>query len=236
MTLFDYISAAIVFGINDSFNPYALSMVLCSLCFLASIGNTTRNIILSGWFVIGTTVVSTFLGAWGENMFWLEHPAVNRAIHFLSLGVAVFLLVVGYLLFQQWWQSKTPDTSQRLPLFLLAETVKAAKKDIGFIFVSMILGLAAVLLGSLWPKDQNIYILYYFLFTSGNGLLATLFFALYGLAYSFPFLAVWGIVFWIKRSGKLRNDFLNAISWVRVCFAAIFIAVGLGLIYLFVIT
>ena len=235
MTWFDYIGAAIVFGIKDSFNPYALSMVLCSLVFLASTANTTRDIILSGRFVIGTVVVLTFVGAWGGNMFWFERPAVSRASYFLSLGVAVFLLVIGYLLFQQWRQGKMQAAGQWLPLFLI-ETAKTVKKDIDIIFVSIILGLAVVLLGSLWPKDQNIYILYYFLFTSGNVLLATLFFALYGVAYSFPLLVVWGIVFWIKHSGKLRNDFLNAISWLRVCFAAIFIAVGLGIVYLFGIT
>jgi hypothetical protein len=227
--------SAIAFGVQDSFNTYVLSMVLCFLFFLALAGSTPQHIILIGKTTIGTVFLLTFFLAWGENALWLERPGVSHTIYFFSLGVAVFLLVAGYLLFQQWRQGKTRASTQPLPLFLI-ENTKTAEKSIGIIFFSVILGLATVLLSSLWPKTQSFYALYYFLFTSGNALWAILFFALYGLAFTFPLLMVWGIIFYVKRSIKLRNDLLGVISWLRICFSAIFIAVGFGLIYLFVIT
>lgn len=235
MTLLDYMVAAIAFGINDSFNPYVLSMALCFLTLLAFRGSTLQHIALTGKCTISTVVLLTFFLSWRGNTPWLEHPVVNRVIYFLSPGAAVVLLVTGYLLLKQWRQGKGHASAQPLPLFL-AEDIKTTEKNVGIIFFSAILGLAVVLLSSLWPKDQNIYIFYYLLYTSGNVLLATLFFVLYGLAFAFPLLVVWGIIFYIKSSVKVRNDLLRVISWLRICFSAIFIAVGLGLVYLFIVT
>lgn len=233
MTLLDYMVAAIVFGIRDSVNPYMLSMVLCFLAFLAFIGNTPKQIVLVGRFMIATAFGLVFFLAWGTNALWLEHPVVIHSIRFLSLGAAVVLLTVGYLLLEHWRQGKRPASTQWLPRFL-ADEISLPAKNTGIIFFSVILGLVTVLFVSLWPKDQNFYIVYYLLFTSGNVSLATFFFVLYSLAFALPLLIVWAIVFYIKSSAKLRNDFLRAISWLRICFSAIFIAVGMGLIYLFI--
>ncbi len=235
MTFGDYLVAAIAFGANDSCNPYMLSMVLCSLTFLALTGSAPQHIVRSGRFAIGTVFLLTFGRVWIENTLWLEYPAVNRILYFFSLGVAVFLLVVGFLLFQQWRQGKTSASAQQLPRFLL-ENQEVTGKNVVIFFPAVILGLATVLLGSLWPKDPNIYAFYYFLFARSNVLLTALFFALYGLAFALPLLTVWGIIFYVKRSAKLRNDLLGAISWLRICFSSLFIAVGLGLVYLFIVT
>lgn len=235
MTFMEYMVSAVTLGIHDSGNPYTLSMVLCFLTFLALIGDTPRHIALAGKFTAGTVFLLTFFLTWGENALWLEHPAVNRITHFLSLGVAVFLLTIGYLLFQHWRLDKTQSAKQWLPLFL-REGRETAEKKVGIIFFSVILGVATVLIVSLWPRNQTIYIFYYFLSTSGNVLLATLFFVLYSLAFTLLLAAVWGMIFYLRRCAKLRDDFLNVISWARISSSAIFIAVGMGLIYLFIAT
>lgn len=232
MTFMDYIISAISLGIMDSGNPYMLSMILCLLTFLALVGDTPRHIALAGTFTAGTVFLLTFFLMWG---LLLEHPAVNRISHFLSLGVAVFLLTIGYLLFQHWRLDKTQSAKQWLPLFL-REGRETAEKKVGIIFFSVILGVATVLIVSLWPRNQNIYIFYYLLSTRVNVLLATLFFVLYSLAFTFLLAAVWGMIFYLRHCAKLRNDFLNVISWVRISSSAIFIAVGMGLIYLFIAT
>ena len=235
MTFMDYMVSAITLGIQDSGNPYTLSMILCFLTFLALIGDTPRHIALAGKFTASTVFLLTFFLTWGENALWLERPAVNRIIHFFSLGVAAFLLTIGYLLFQHWRLDKTRSAKQWLPLFL-REGMETAEKKVGIIFFSVILGVATVLIVSLWPRNQNIYIFYYFFSTSGNVLLATLFFVLYSLAFTLLVAAVWGMIFYLRHCAKLRNDFLNVISWVRISSSAIFIAVGMGLIYLFIAT
>ena len=235
MTLLDYVVAAIALGINDSFNPYVLSMVLCFSALLALQGGTQRHIALTGKCTIGTVVVFTFFFSWRENTPWLEHPVVSHVIRFLSLGAAVVLLTIGYLLLRQWRQGKGHASTQSLPLFLV-ENMKTAEKNAGIVFFSAMLGMITVLLSSLWPKDQNIYIFHYFLYISGNVLLAVLFFILYGLSFAFPLMVVWGTISYIKSSAKARNDFLRAISWLRICFSALFVAVGLGLVYLFIVT
>ena len=232
MTFMDYIISAISLGIMDSGNPYMLSMILCLLTFLALVGDTPRHIALAGTFTAGTVFLLTFFLMWG---LLLEHPAVNRISHFLSLGVAVFLLTIGYLLFQHWRLDKTQSAKQWLPLFL-REGRETAEKKVGIIFFSVILGVATVLIVSLWPRNQNIYIFYYLLSTRGNVLLATLFFVLYSLAFTLLLAAVWGMIFYLRHCAKLRNDFLSVISWVRISSSAIFIAVGMGLIYLFIAT
>lgn len=235
MTFMDYMVSAITLGIQDSGNPYTLSMILCFLTFLALSGDTPRHIALAGKFTAGTVFLLTFFLTWGENALWLEHPAVNRIVHFLSLGVAAFLLTIGYLLFQHWRLDKTQSAKQWLPLFL-REGRETAEKKVGILFFSVILGVATVLIVSLWPRNQNIYLFYYLLSASGNVLLATLFFVLYSLAFTLLLAAAWGMIFYIRRCAKLRNDLLNVISWVRISSSAIFIAVGMGLIYLFIAT
>lgn len=234
MTLWDYLLAAFAFGVNDSYNPYTLAMVLCFLCVLAVTGDTSRQIVRAGGFTISVIFLLTFFSGWGGNALWLESPAIDRVLAFLSLGVAVFLLTVGYVLFQQWRRGKTHASAQQLPRFLNGD-VPTTNKNINIIFFSVVVGTGAVLLSLLWPKEQNLYLLYYFLFTSGNLFLATLFFALYSLAFTFLFSMVWGLVFYVKRCEKLRNGFHGAISVLRISFSAVFIAIGLGLVYLFTI-
>ncbi|GEM_PF-3786945 len=234
MTLIDYMVAAIALGIVNSFNPYMLSMILCFVIFVTIFGNTQRQVARIGQFTVGTVFFLTFFLAWRESEFWLERPLIAYGIYFLSLGVAVLLLITGYLLLRQWWQSKRQHFTPPLPSFL-TEGRQTAEKNVGIAIFSVILGLAVVLVNSLWPKDQANYVLDYFLFASGNVLLATLFFALHALSLAFFLWVVWKMLFHIKRSTKLRADFGAAISWLRICFSAICIAVGFGLIYLFVL-
>lgn len=234
MTFWDYMVAAFAFGVNGSYNPYALAMVLCFLCLLALVGDAPKKIALAGTFTVSVIFLLTFFCAWGDNALWFEDPTMNRILNFLSLGVAVFLLTTGYVLFRQWRQGKTSAVAQPLPRFLRGN-VPAATKSRSIVFLSVIVGSVTVLVSFLWPKDQNLYILYYLLFASGGVFRATLFFALYSLAVTCLFLMVWGIVHYISRCEKLRNDFCAAISWLRICFSAVFIAVGLGLVYLFTI-
>ncbi len=234
MTFGSYMIAAITYGVNGSYDPYSLAMVLCFLCFLAAVGDTPRKIAFAGISTVSVISLLTFFCAWGDNALWFEEPAMSQILNFLSLGVAVFLLTVGYALFQQWRQGKTSAVTRQVPRFLRGN-IPAATKNWSIVFLSVILGSVTVLVNFLWPKDQDLYILYYFLLASGDVLLPILFFALYSLAGTFLFLVVWSVVHYISRREKTRNDFYAAISWLRICFSAVFIAVGFGLVYLFTI-
>ena len=76
---------------QDSGNPYMLSMVLGFLTFLALDWDIPRNIDFFGRrVVIGRPFfLRDIRPEFGRNGLWLEHPAVNRIIYFLSLAVAV---------------------------------------------------------------------------------------------------------------------------------------------------
>lgn len=234
MTVLEYILAAISLGIEDSLNPYMLAVILVFVAYLAFIGNTPQRIKLASTYVVTTMLAGIFFLLQGMNSGWADTPLYNSIVRFSSLLVAVFLLAAGYLLFTQWRHSKG-YSPQWQPVFL-TEGTEYPQKNIGIVFFSVIVGLAAVALVSLWPQNQNTYINYYMLFTSGNVLLATLFFVLYSLAFVF-FLAVFCIiVFHIKRSEKWRRQLVKAISLVYISSSALFIAAGFGLIYLFNVT
>lgn len=233
MTVLDYMVSAMALGLGDSFNPYMLSMVLGFLIFLAFIGNTTKRIVLAGKFVIAAAFGGTFFLSWGTNALWLERPIPNSIIRFLSLGMAVLLLAAGYVLFEQWRRGKANAATQWLPLFL-TDPAQPEGKNAGIIFFSVMTGLATILIGSLWPPNQDIYIIHYTLFAGGNALLAALFFVLYSLSFVFFMCLTCWMVVRIKRSAKLRNDLISAISWVRISCSAFFIAAGTGLIFLFI--
>lgn len=234
MTALEYILAAIRLGIEDSLNPYILAGILVFLGLLAFIGNTPEKIKLAAKYVVISVVAGMAFLFSQMNSQWLNAPPHNAVVRFLSLGVSVFLLTGGYLLFKQWWRCRSASAQWR-PAFL-AETAQSSQKNIGIVFFSVIVGLAEVVLVSLWPQIQNSYTIYYMLLTSGNVLLATLFFVLYSLAFVFFLIIICVIIFYIKRSEGLRRRLVNAISLVYISFSALFVAAGFGLIYLFNVT
>ncbi len=235
MTLWDYLVAAVAFGTSDSMNPYMLSMILCSLVFGAFIGNTQCDIVRTGRWVLGTVFLGTFSLAWARNVLEKVRPEPNIFLGIFSLGVAVLLLTAGYLLFQQWRLGKVRVTAQQwLPAFLRDPLEGGREKTFHITAFSVIIGGVTIVLTSLWPKDPSAQIVYYFLFNSGNVLLATLFFALYSVSFISLLSVAWVAVFFLKGNAKLRGDFLKIISWARIISSAVFIAVGMGLIYLFI--
>lgn len=244
MTWLDYALSAVTFGIGDSWNPYMLAVVLCFLTFLASVGDTVMKIKLAGRSFIAVMFLGTCALSREMDVWWLNARIIDAISRFSSLGVAAVLLTIGYLLFQHRRQDKKKTGRRWLPLFLeedrnIEETVAAGKrrqKNVGILFFSVILGLGALALLSLWPQDRNIYPILYTLLFGGNALLAVLFFAMYSLAFVFPLIVVYRIILQVRCSARLRRRLINAISWLDVSFSAFFIAAGLGLIYLFTIT
>lgn len=242
MTAPDYVLSAITFGIGDSWNPYMLAVALCFLAFLASVGDTLAHIRLAGRFLILVVFLGTFTLSWGANVGWLTTGNADVMIRFLSLGVAMVLLALGYLLLRQWRHGKKETGRQWLPLFLREDLeqgvvgTKPPQKNVGIIFFSVILGLAALALFSQWPPDRDIYPIFYALLVSGNAFLATLFFTMYSLAFAFWLIVIYRLTLELRRSAHLRRGVMKRISWINISCAAFFIAAGMGLIYLFTST
>lgn len=240
MTSFDYIALAIGLGMRDSLNPYMLGGILCVLIFWGVIGTTPKAIIRAGRLTVLSLFVTTFFVSGKTDTLWLEPGWMSIFTGACSLAIAVFLLVSGYLIFRQWWQQKRSlGTPPRLAVFFVANKenspIPAGKRAWGIAGISIALGLMTALVSALWPKDQNFYIAYYLLVVSNDLLLLSLFFSVYSLAFTLCFILIWWATVCIKRSATLLNDFIKAISWLQISFSAVVIAVGMGLIYIYIV-
>ncbi|OGX39454.1 MAG: hypothetical protein A3G91_03965 [Omnitrophica WOR_2 bacterium RIFCSPLOWO2_12_FULL_50_9] len=243
----EYVLLAIALGINDSLNPYGLSIVLLFLIFLSFYGCAPGHVIISGLFLTLSLSLMIFLSIVRGYDIWLESAVMNTAVRILSLGMAAVLGGFGFISFSEWWRGKKDSRAggagvNRLPVFLGAYPAHNAvpcsrrgvlREFVSLIIVSVLLGTLGTVLGSLWPKSQHLYLSYYSLMTAGRPQAVILFLGFYSLASAFCVVVVWLVVLSISYSERIKGILIKAVSFVRITSSAVLLSMGLGLLYLF---
>lgn len=232
-------------GLKDSLNPYAVSVGIVFLMRLAGAGQTAQRIMRIGISFILALLATVFIGMLGFFDLCIERAFVQNSLWFLSLGVAVLFLWVGFRIFRDWWkvayQSADGKAVIRIPGFLKTDCNatddglqgnEKGQKGIGIVFLSVILGVLGAVWISLWPPEYYVYVMHASIVSSGIPGLATLFFALYSLGYISFFVLIWLAVLFIHRSKAAVIFLIDRISIVWAVSSAVFIATGVGLIYL----
>ena len=191
---------------------------------------------VSGISFILSVLGTTFLLVLGLLDRWIYQPIVMRTMHQIHLAMGVLWMGIGVMTFLSWWRYKKDKDLNR---FLLAfpKFSSEPEKDRPVpkrspIFIPVVLGCMFAFLSSIWPQDQNIYIVSYFFVTAGHPGLALATFFFYSLAFVIPLLLIW-LVLMRLTSPKAHPWLAKSVSYIKLVFSAVFLAVGIGEVCLF---
>jgi hypothetical protein len=228
MTPLESITVAIFSGLKDGWNPYMFSGVACCIIFLTLIAENKRRVVLAGRSISASMFLITFALAWGMNLLMLDSPQINIIFRLTSLGFAVALIVTGYTLLRQWWMTKKGAQGPQIP------ESRRLGSTFGMICFSIILGALISIINMLWLKNPDLYVTYYILMTSGDPLQTALFLVLYSGAFTgYLTLGCWLTAITIN-SVKFQKILVNSLSMARITCSAVCLALGIGLIYMYI--
>lgn len=232
-------------GLGDSAGPAAITNSIIFTFFLYGImtwQGERRAVFLGGGFIAGVAVTTPLinLGFFDNRLDTSSFDIISQWVHFILELACLAAALVGV---RDWRvYKKTPDLRQLILRYLFLESAKRefpVKKGWGRSFLWLLLaylcGAFAAMLVSVWPGDQKYFsVLQYRIFSPGLHL-QTIFSALiYGAAFSAPLiLELAGFKFASGLSTK--RNLLPALPRVQVFMAAVFLAYGAAMLYVYYI-
>lgn len=228
--------SAFFLGLKESLNPYALVTILIFCLFLSFVGMGRRQMAVSGISFVLSVLVTTFLLLLGVLDRWIYQPMVVRTIRQIYLAIGVLWIGLGSVIFLSWWRYKKDNDLNRFlrsfPRFLSETGHHRLIPETGRIFFSIVLGGMFALLSSIWPQDRDLYLVSYAFMTAGHPGLALAAFFVYSLAFVIPLLIIWRL--WMRmESSQGYPWFVQSAGYIKLVFSAVFIAVGIAEVYLF---
>lgn len=231
-------------GLTDSLSPCALTNLAFFIAVLAFFSFQPRVMRSAALFFILGIFTVTFL-----MMTWLMVPVRTSAVFYnvcrivyLFLGPGVFILGTIHLL--EWRRSRRTKNFDHFLLpfpqsfrgavrlrrkLIDSQTLHSKKTDFLFLLVGIVLGF----IGSVCPEQTYVTTRMYLLANENQiGMFLLLLLAYCG-GFVASMLLVLGLGWRVLRSQKLTGWIRNHAGWVKMVYAAVFWAVGLGLIYTF---
>ena len=228
MALPEHIAVAILSGVKDGLNPYMLSGIACCVIFLALVTREKQRLVLAGRCLSAAMFLTTFTLAWDINLLLLVSARLNAIFQLIPLGFAVALILTGYTLLRQWWMSKKGTPGLQFPGF------RRLDSTFSLICFSVILGVLIATINMLWPKDPNFYLGYYTLLSSGDLLWIAFFLVIYSAVFTcYLALGCWLYVVAVN-SAKFQRMLADSLSMVRITCSAVCLALGMGLVFLYI--
>ncbi len=219
-------------GIKDGFNPCSLVSILLFYMLLSRVGHTRKHIWVAGSFFILASLIVTFLSVLGGYDEALNFPGVSKGIRIIYVVLGGILSVKGIEHFLDWMRFKQGKDTQRfiLKLPVFARQLEGVKKPNIFflIFSSAFYGWFATLLGLIYPKNEYVFILFSHMMAGENKRFALASLGFYSLFFILPLVGVWWMV--MRMKGNEKSD--NFVSKLKIVSSAIFLSVGLGILYL----
>lgn len=229
-------------GIQDSLNPYTASVLLFFLIVLSSGSQTRKRLVTAGISFIASSAVTMFLIVTGALDWWLDLPGTEVFARICLFGIAGVLIGYGFLIFRGWILEKKNSRApmQILPVFPGMRGVEGERQGIrlrGTIVAFVLMGIWGAFIGSIWPQDYHLYVMYYFWVSGGQPALSARFFALYSAAFVVPAAVVVCVAVADAACLKGTNPIFRCmIPYIRIGTSAVFFSVGIGLIYLLLTT
>ena len=230
---------AMQWGFQDSLNPCGLTTLLIFIFFLQQWASTPRrNVILTTTFFISacTTKFLSVIGAFDR--------LLNNSI--ILEGIRIFYLILGIIflggstgLLRLWWRSKRmEDTGEKQDVSLRGGRPWMMMKQSclwPLIVIALSFGFFLTLTGSVLARDYLLFVKLFDISTDGGSRwLMTTVVILYCTASSTSILLGGVVRQWMVALGS-RQIGTKFSPYVRVTAAAALLAVGLGLIYSFLI-
>jgi len=232
----------LVFGLKDSWNPYALS-VICLFVLWISIWRASgiTHFFMMVIFIL-TYAILTFLLNLGYFSFIYATPWINNSIFVLNWIVPTILVIMGGIIFVDWMRMKKSfEGNVIVPLLGLNPAsgaiirergqlaqINVRKLDGHLIFISSLFALICALQVSTWPFNTDI--LPYFMehAKEGNVMEGMVLLGVYlGANIFLLILSCAALSLVRKRSGQKYQE--KYISYFRIVLSALCLATGVGL-------
>ena len=239
-------------GLTDSLNPCAMTAIALFLVFLAVVGKTPQRILVLGtYFILGYSV--TILGViMGFLDLVIGALTIQLILRYLFLLLAFMAIGLGTVSMVDWWRyKKFQDTNRfiiKYPSILFSSEQEKADSRMGDkilfssykniwehpVFWAWVAGISTALLGSLWPPSYLLVNQYLGLFTPGEQLTSFLTFFVYTILMVLPMIGVFAGILYLIYNEKNLVKIKRAAAIVKIISGALFLGLGVGLIYFFI--
>lgn len=225
-------------GLASSVHVCSLIIALLFVVLLALVKRELWHVLLAAGAFIGTvflTTISIGLGDFSGLLVSDNLPVYSR-IAYLILGVLA--VIVGILSFFDWFNyQKAGDPNKfilRMPRYTdLRDTAKKALFSIFLVSVSVFVAFSGTLLSSVYSVSTKFTGMLYVLSAQGSFTVVVLGMILYSFAFIVPLLMIFMFFLFYQRSQNKENAFLGDLSKIKIITAAVFLAVGSGLLFTF---
>ena len=230
----------ILAGLKDSVNPCAVLVLALFILLLLLVGKTQKHVLVFGtYFLTGMFAMMFFLLIGSLDSVFGTLKA-QKLIWYSQFGMAAIAFGIAIALLRDWWLERGRGGQGRVWIDFPIATAKAsgagqndtsreAPLDIGALF----LGTVAAVLISIWPTDYTMAVVFYNTFMPGKKAEGYFMFALYSFIHIVPLIAAFAAVLYLMNSAKFAAAFRASMAKVKIVGAAVFTALGLGLIKIF---
>ncbi len=221
--------SALVLGLFNSFNAVTLSSLLMVLLFndvlITLKGSSSRffaySVFLFYWF-------GNLLSAVGLLDLFLNKTRNENFVFCLGLAVAIFFLIFSFLNIRDrhiYQKTNNTDLFIAWPFFIKTAKDKIFGRSL-LLLLAFALGVVLTLLGNIWPQDNYLFIFNRDLIETKEYSRVLSVCASYSLGAILPSIVIYEI--WRRVAKKILP---KGMSLIKISAAAIFLAIGLGLIF-----
>jgi len=222
---------AAFYGLKDSINPGALTMLFC---FLFMVAELRRRRVQASWyaalFCVTVFVASLFLAVGILMPILYSDQFFDFSGRVYVLG-GIVLSACGAIHLRDWWQIKRAGDKAQLffPLVTDGHEEPEGRPDKRVIFGVMLLSFALSALNTIWPPSEYISFYTNFIYMPGKrmetcGML---------LIYHFVRVLLMVGVFVFVSSNKFSSLVKTAPSMVKIVLSALTVSLGVSILYIF---
>ena len=227
-------------GMKDSLDPYVVSAVLLFIVLLYFVKRDRLPVnVFCGFFIVGYVLSVPGL------MFGVFEPFLNnflftKIVQISNIVVGALFVVIGFLNLYDWWQLRKNDAFNQLVvkalLFFSEEALQWKKlgfiRRVIFMIGAFSWGVLGSLLGAAWGPDKDLFIMFQMMVLGNNTWVGVKGIFLYALVVGWLLYLIWFLNIFIRWSKGARLFIEKNISLIKIFGSAVFLATGLGIIYL----
>lgn len=230
-------------GFTDSINPCALTTIVFFVIFLSFFANHRKGmVVFGGCFILGV-LGTIFLLTMGIADPIRSSPVFFLACRIIYIVIALIALGLGIVNLRDWWilkkrKSTGPSGGKFSAIFqrfnqALLKILADWKNALWFSLVCVLAGILSAFVMSICPEQTYISMTVYTLNVQQQSMKAVMSLFLYSLCFIFPLLFLLMFVYLSSQSKSFLAIAARYGATIKIICSAIFFAIGLGLIYIF---
>ena len=226
---------AITAGIKDSTNPVAIIGLLFLIMFVVHLSHQKNYVFLAANVFIATLGLMTLLFTIGVFDSFLSSVFTQAALQSIFFILGSLYIILGLVSLYDWWLVTKYGAANKVlirwPKISLNVSSEGYK---GRVILSAVLcGIIVSVLETIWPPNFSLGVMYAGLVMPGQRLLTLIAFCFYSIAFVFPLILAVIILSYLFKAQNFKGWMKNSLSKVKIISAAIFLSIGLSILYIF---